>query len=63
MAVLGEMTIVFTTDDLKSEEEAKRHLNKDLLVMISSYVESVTGFKGKLKALDVTELKIYDDVI
>lgn len=59
---LGEITIVFSSDDLTTDE-AKKHLNKDLLIKITSYVESVTGFKGKLKALDVTEVVVYDDVI
>lgn len=62
MAVLGEMTIVFTTDEFGNSEEAKKHLHKDLLILISSHFESVTGSKGNLQALDVTELEIYDEI-
>lgn len=63
MAVLGEMTIVFATNDFANDEEARKHLHKELLMKILSDVESVTGYRGKLNALDVTDLQIYDDIV
>lgn len=61
-AVLGEMTIVFVTKDFENSEEAKKHLHKDLMIYLNSRIESVTGYKGTVKALDVTDLEIYEDI-
>lgn len=62
MAALGEITIVFETDDLKNGEEARKHLHKDLLAYFVSEAGLLSGLKVRLKALDVTHLEIYDDV-
>jgi hypothetical protein len=63
MATLGEITIIFDTDDFENAEEARKYLHKDLLVLINSFYVSATGRKGKFKALDVIELEVYDDVV
>jgi hypothetical protein len=62
MAALGEITIVFATDDFKNAMEARKYLHKELFAKIDSNIESVNGYKGKFTALDVTALEVYDDV-